>query len=62
LYNEKIRARIQQDGNVVPDEVQLVSMFTDGTRFQICKPEGPDFVQREFYYGKDSVHCLGGFK
>ena len=25
--------------------------------FQICKPIGPDYVQREFYHGKDKIHC-----
>ncbi len=59
MYNQKLRSKILREGNVLPEAGHSTALFTDGTRFPICRPSGPDFVQREFYYGKDSMHCLG---
>jgi len=56
-YNRKLKIKIQAGGNLVPPSVEHVSCFTDGTRIQVCKPIGPDYIQREFYHGKDRIHC-----
>ena len=58
LYNSKLKAKIESIGEVVPESAQWTALFTDGTRIQICKPNGRYFVQREFYHGKDKIHCM----
>jgi len=58
LYNLKMKLKIQSMGHDVPLVVQNISCFTDGTRIQICRPNGPHYVQREFYHGKDKIHCF----
>jgi hypothetical protein len=42
-----LKIKIQAGGNLVPLSVEHVSYFTDGTRMQVCKPIGPDYIQRE---------------
>jgi hypothetical protein len=58
LYNAKLKSKIASGGDIIPISADLTAMFTDGTRIEICRPDGRNFVQREFYYGKDKVHCL----
>jgi len=58
LYNSKLKAKIESIGEVVPESSQWTALFTDGTRIQICKPDGIYFVQREFYHGKDKIRCM----
>ena len=57
IYNQKLKSKIQSGGDLVPTMVESVACITDGTRIQIYKPIGPDYVQREFYHGKDKIHC-----
>lgn len=58
LYNTKLKAKIELNGDAIPPSANMTAMFTDGTRFPICKPEGRYYVQREYYYGKDKIHCM----
>jgi hypothetical protein len=59
LYNQKFRAKVIATGDLVPQSSEWTALFTDGTRFPVCRPDGPNFLQKEFFYGKDSKHCLG---
>ena len=62
INNQKLKSKIQSGGDLVPPMVESVACFTDGTRIQICKPIGPDYVQREFYHGKDKIHCCASWR
>jgi hypothetical protein len=57
-YNQKLVDKLFQRGDMPPDFAGDIALFTDGTRIQICQPDGRHYVEREFYHGKDKIHCL----
>jgi len=58
LYNSKLKAKIVMENQYIPASVESTALFTDGTRLEICRPMGPYHIQREYYHGKDKIHCL----
>ena len=59
LYNKLIKQRIAAKNNgVVPEELEDIAVFVDGTIRPICKPSKNNNIQRCVYNGKDKVHAL----
>ena len=59
-YNRVILERIAAaNNNQIPDREMMTVGFLDGTKREICRPQGNNNMQRAVYDGRLREHNLG---